>query len=55
MDNIFIYHTGLGGEGGFVEFPGSDDDYNMYGNELVDVFRRLHIRRKYKNVTYFIN
>lgn len=54
-DNILIYHTGLGGEGGFVEFPGSGDDYNMFGHELVDVFKRLHKFRRYRNVTYFLN
>ncbi|CAH1732170.1 hemoglobinase-like [Aphis gossypii] len=53
-DNILIFHTGLGGEDGFVEFPNSGEDRNLRAEELASVFKHLHDRNSYKNILMYL-
>ncbi|XP_060847362.1 hemoglobinase-like [Rhopalosiphum padi] len=53
-DNIFIFHTGLGGHDGYVEFPDSGEDTDLHGEELVSTFKKLHNRNRYKNILMYL-
>ncbi|XP_026815652.1 hemoglobinase-like isoform X2 [Rhopalosiphum maidis] len=53
-DNIFIFHTGLGGHDGYVEFPDSGEDTDLHAQELVSTFKKLHNRNKYKNILMYL-
>lgn len=54
-ENILIFHTGLGGHNGFVEFPDDGLDTFLYANELERTFKQLYNRKLYKHVTYLID
>jgi legumain len=53
-DNIFIFHTGLGGHGGMVEFPDSGEDTDLHGDQLVTIFKQMHNRNGYKNILMYL-
>ncbi|XP_060857274.1 legumain-like [Metopolophium dirhodum] len=53
-DNILIFHTGLGGHGGMIEFPDSGEDTFLHGYQLVTTFKQMHSRNSYKNILMYL-
>ncbi|XP_022169573.1 legumain-like [Myzus persicae] len=53
-DNILIFHTGLGGHGGQIEFPNSGEDVMLHGDELVRTFKQMYNRNGYKHLLMYL-
>lgn len=49
-----IFHTGLGSEDKYLEFPAEGTESDLHAQELIATLEHLYNRDSYKNVRFLI-